>query len=302
MKKAISLITVLILILCLFGCKAKETEQSKEAQAAVEEAERMAKEAEAAYQQSLDNLHDVMSGSGNADAQQTDDASAEEEPVEENIEYEEVDLSFMLEEIEANPLRAESEFVGKDIVFQGYISSVQDYAFFVETYATFGTDYQMLCSLSREMTGVVSAESRYETVTVWGHVDSVRADLKLYSVDVKKYEIQESPNPEEIEYLVTSLPAIVKEYRDNRKEAEGKYLGQYVAFKAQIDKIEADTLTLGDILNYAVKCKYTSEEQKEYILSKNVGDEVIIGGRVNTIDMNLGSVWLDIKLIEIDDG
>ena len=307
MKRITSFIAALIIVFSLSGCKTGETEQNKEAQAAVEEAERMAEEAEAAYQQSLDNLHDVMSGSGNADAQQMDDTSAEEEPVEENIEYEEVDLNFMFEEMESNPLRAESEFVGKYVVFHGYISSVQaqNGCFFVDSYEASGDGCSVLCNLEKEMRDAITEDSRYELVTVWGRAsayDTIDGKEKRYSVDVKKFEIQEAPNPEEIEYLAVSLSTMKKEYRDNKNDAVEKYLGQYVAFKAKIDKIESDTLTLSEDFSYLVKCKYTSEKQKEYILSKNVGDEVIIGGRVDDIDMSYGYLWLEIKLIEIDDG
>ena len=107
-------------------------------------------------------------------------------------------------------------------------------------------------------------------------------------------------NAEYTEYTVAEL---IKDLGENPLKAEEKYNGQYVKISGKLLVIDSDgkyiTLEAGDgsFSMTGVQCYLKNDEQKQKIIEMNIGDEVVLKGKIKDIGEIIG-YQLDIDSIE----
>lgn len=110
-----------------------------------------------------------------------------------------------------------------------------------------------------------------------------------------------SNQTEEIIYEVVDLQTMFDELKSNAMKAENNYQNKFVEFKCKIKSFDSDGAyvsvepTNASEWNFdSATCHIKDETQKEFLLQKNVGDEINIKGKIISIGEVLG-YSLDIK-------
>ena len=100
---------------------------------------------------------------------------------------------------------------------------------------------------------------------------------------------------ESITYEAVDLKVMFEDLKGNAMKAENNYQGKYVEFTAKIKSFDSDGKyvsvepTTADEWNFdSAMCYIANEEQKNFLIEKNVGDVVTIKGKVKSIGEVMG--------------
>ncbi|MBR1969748.1 MAG: hypothetical protein IKA17_05285 [Clostridia bacterium] len=104
-----------------------------------------------------------------------------------------------------------------------------------------------------------------------------------------------SKETEKIVYEVVDLQTMFDDMESNAMKAETKYQKKYVEFECKINNFDSDGSYISvepvgaSEWNFTTAmCYIKTDEQKEFLVEKNVGDSITIKGRVKDIGEVLG--------------
>lgn len=108
----------------------------------------------------------------------------------------------------------------------------------------------------------------------------------------------------EIAYEIVDLGVMIDDLKNNAMKAEELYQNKYVEFSAKIKNFDSDGKYISvepknaDTWNFdTAMCYIKNDDQKSFLLEKNIGDIVTIKGKVKSIGEVLG-YSIDIAEIE----
>lgn len=104
-----------------------------------------------------------------------------------------------------------------------------------------------------------------------------------------------SESKEEIAYEIVDLQVMIDELKTNAMKAKNNYLNKYVEFDAKINNFDSAGSYIGveptnaDEWNFdTAMCYIKNDNQKSFLLEKNVGDIVTIKGKVKSVGEVMG--------------
>ena len=236
--------------------------------------------------------------------------------------YKEVSAEAFMQEVASNPLKAEKDYLNNYVTFSGYIAETTHINQSLSgeatiTRKTYDAPETMknncfilyervdgdsfMCTLHPSLSNCVMSRER---MTVWGKVTAMPAKDRDYcSVEVLHYEFEEVVGKDNISY---------KEYTANdlidfdAKAAEKELYNEFVSITAPVYEITVDGIkfgkTVGDgiTLSYGdIKCPFASDEQKDIMAEKELGDTVTVKGRIVYINSYLSMRYV-VEVFEIE--
>lgn len=245
------------------------------------------------YQNALDELENLQNELNNPPPSQ----SAANVPVElapSDNEYLHVSASQMFDDLEANAVKAEMDYVNKYVAVTGLIHySGFDGFSIVATIDPFAHLYEdagsIFCQVERSDKTFSEAffdDNKNKEITVWGKVTSLSDEYNTYYIDVVKYELDPVPSLENIDFVPVNLEDLILDCREDFNIAQEKYLNQYITFTGIIDEINSDYFTVNaphSDLQSSIRCYYTSDELKLLLVEKSVGDTITVSGLVTDL-------------------
>ena len=113
--------------------------------------------------------------------------------------------------------------------------------------------------------------------------------------------VDSSVSQQDISYEVVELQTMFDELDANAMKAEDKYQGKYVEFKCKISNFDSDgsyisvePINASEWSLRSAMCYVKNDIQKDFLLDKNVDDEITIKGKIKSIGEILGYA-IDIK-------
>lgn len=113
--------------------------------------------------------------------------------------------------------------------------------------------------------------------------------------------VDSSVSQQDISYEVVELQTMFDELDANAMKAEDKYQGKYVEFKCKISNFDSDgsyisvePINASEWSLRSAMCYVKNDTQKDFLLDKNVDDEITIKGKIKSIGEILGYA-IDIK-------
>lgn len=100
---------------------------------------------------------------------------------------------------------------------------------------------------------------------------------------------------QDITYANVELQAMFDELESNAMKAENNYQGKYVEFRCKISNFDSDgsyisvePINASDWNLTTAMCYIKNDTQKDFLLNKNVDDEITIKGKIKSIGEVLG--------------
>ena len=94
-----------------------------------------------------------------------------------------------------------------------------------------------------------------------------------------------------IEYQKISLRDLERQLNENAARAQQKYRGMYVEFEGKLRNIDANgeyfNVESGGYLS-SFQCYIKNEEQKQVLISKNIGNNIHVKGKITRVGEILG--------------
>ena len=113
--------------------------------------------------------------------------------------------------------------------------------------------------------------------------------------------ITSSSSQQDITYETVELQTMFDELKTNAMKAENKYQGKHVEFKCKIRSFDSDgsyisvePINASEWNLTSAMCYIKNDTQKEFLLEKNVDDEITVKGKIKSIGEVLG-YSIDIK-------
>lgn len=115
------------------------------------------------------------------------------------------------------------------------------------------------------------------------------------STDTSNTQNETNNVQEEIVYEVTDLRTMIDELDANAMKAEQTYQNKYVEVKGNITNFDSDgsyisiePVNADEFSFTSVMCYIKTDDQKQMLLEKSVGDTVVIKGKVKSVGELLG--------------
>ncbi len=197
------------------------------------------------------------------------------------------------------------------------IETDQDCEYYLAEYGSAIGDYIHYYNLPDEKDNEHLAEDIKSSIRQYNSLgpSSIEKDLYYYCSALTTYlgviyfnGYQETQYPEiyanaktMITYpgLVTcSCDDLVKIIKENPLRASNTYNGKYILLTGKLDGVDASGkyINLVSSDKYAfvnIQCFITSQEQQDYIINKNIGDNITLIGKVTSVGEVIG-YWIDI--------
>lgn len=243
--------------------------------------------------------------------------------------YKEVSATDFYNEFEANPLRAEADYLNNYITFDGYVDntvslkqSITDTGSYSEVvYKTYDYDtaapledvfisYEVpfgeyfMCTLHPSLP---KEPMRREKITVWGKVTDLPDDDTSYcSVEVLHYEFADVAPQDEISYTEFTANQLFEQYLNDPQSAKAELYNAFVSITAPVREITsrdfrfARTTNDGYTFSYGrIECPFMNDEQKAVLIEKNLGDSVTVKGRIAGISGDISHAYYTIELFDV---
>lgn len=129
----------------------------------------------------------VIAAAGGGEDTTTNNETTKQNPVEENISYEQVDIQFMLDELEKNALKAEKTYMNKNVEISGKIKTFDSDGTYITVEPVNADTWNfstIMCNIEDEVQlDFLLEKSVGDVVNVKGTVTSV-GEVLGYSVDI----------------------------------------------------------------------------------------------------------------------
>lgn len=157
--------------------------------------------------------------------------------------------------------------------------------------------------------GAKNKKPFYKKWWIWGIIAVVIIAVGASSGGDKTNIAQTDPSSavektEAITYEVVDLSSMIEDLKNNALKAKNEYQDKYIEVTGKIKNFDSDGQyisiepTTADMWNFdSMMCYIKDENQKSFLLEKNVGDTVTIKGKVKSIGEVLG-YQLDIKEVK----
>ena len=303
MKKIIIGAIVLLLLFSVIGGGGKKDSSSNETASKKEVAVEETKKEEAAP---------VDADEGQEDAEQEETDEAEEEPVEEEpaepeIEYEEVTVAEMFEDLEGNALKAKEKYEGKYLEITGLLNTIDSGGDYIALYPEEYSFSSVSCYIKNdEQKNQVANMSSGDTVTLRGKCTSV-GEVMGYSLDIDSIDGYEEGEELDFDttddgYIIVSANELVELIGENPLKARNGLKGKNIELTGKLGTIDSSGKYIGidsdDEWSFVnIQCFIKNDEQKSQVMDMTSGDTVTIRGKCKDVGEVLGFT-IDIESIE----
>lgn len=223
--------------------------------------------------------------------------------------YTAVTVDQLNRELEENAMRAENSWNDKNVVMAGYLDNIDNDGMY---FTILGEDKwgAVTCRLNKneEVRNIIMNQSTGDAIVVYGKISSI-GEVIGYTVDVDKVEgtatstaKSDASTAMNGKYKVVTVGDLINDLESNAMRAESTWKDKYVQVTGYLYNIDSDGsfFNITDAPNeyHSINIRMgKSESVKNVIMNKNIGDKVVVKGKITGVGEILG-ISVDAESVE----